>query len=145
MDSEQAPQFSTALQERLRKSVKDGGMTLRKAIDLLEAFLEDKDYGVLNLCNFPVYSFKVPAAIKHSQICTECLGVYKSNLEACGFRQSKEPQNHYGDIMQPGRFIFIKDAPHRCNQRCEKERYCDVSLIPCDYNDSECHTLLVCL
>ena len=143
MDSQQPAPFSANLRARLSKSATEGGMTPSKANQIFETFLEDKSKAGRTMCGKEVYIFKIPPEIKHSPICIECLGVYKTNLEGCGFRENRTNSTYYA--MQPGEFTFIKDAPHYCTFGCQKEGQCYIEPLISAYNDSACHTLMVCL
>ena len=145
MASAQPATFSPAFQERLRRVAAEGGMTLPKAVEIFEDYVKKSD-PVLTKCNNKAYIFKIPVEIKNSPIFIDCMSVLKTNLENCGFRENYTTPPYYQMqySMQPGQFTFIKDAPHRCVFYCQKDG-CDIKRIVCDYNDKDCHTLMICL
>jgi len=146
MASAQPATFSPAFQERLRRVAAEGGMTPTKAVKMFEDYLLNPSNIVRTNCNNEAYIFKIPVEIKNSSNFIDCMSVLKTNLENCGFRENYTTPPYYQMqySMLPGQFTFIKDAPHRCVFYCQKDG-CDIKRMVCDYNDKDCHTLMICL
>ena len=142
MASQQPATFSPALQARLRKAATEGGMTPAMALSIFENYIGNQSNSGRTSCNGEAYVFKFPVEIKHAPNFLECLRVLKTNLEGCSFRENRTNQNY--SAMQPGEYTFIKNAPHECSQySCSSG--CFPGNLVCEYNDRECHTIMVCL
>jgi len=135
------PGFSAALKALLSESATVE--TPETAMPKLGNFLGDQRNAGKTSSGKSVFNFKIPSKIKLSPNFTECMLAYKTNLEGCGFRENRTCTNSW--IMESAQFTFIKDAPHpRCNDGCQYSG-CPCDTLVCDYNDSMCHTLIVCL
>ena len=142
MASQQPATFSPAFQERLRKAATEGGMTPAKALSIFENYIGKKSNSGETSCNGYAYVFRFPEEIKRAPNFLDCLRVLKTNLEGCKFRENRTNKNHR--LMQPGEYTFIKDAHHECSQY-ECMSGCFPEKLVCEYNDRECHTIMVCL
>ena len=141
MASQQPATFSPAFQARLRKAATEGGMTPAKALSIFENYIENKSNSGKTSCNGDAYVFRFPEEIKYAPNVLECLRVLKTNLEEHGFLATNA---NYHYTMHPYQYTFIKSKHHECSMlTCFGE--CSPENLVCQYNDVDCHTIMVCL
>ncbi len=137
--------FSTTMQERLRKSAGDGGMTPEKAVGLFEAFISNKNNSSRTKCDNDMYQFPLPNSIIYSPNRNDCLFTIQKNLEFCGIKQQTKTENIF--MMMPGQFAFRRRfiTKHDCGMGCQREGSCPYSYENCEYSHPECWSIVICL